>query len=388
MESEYDDFCCYFQSTYCKRVEEWAFCYRVGTPFNTNMFVESFHRLLKIVYLDGKQNRRIDRLLNILLRIARDKAYERLIKIEKGKTTHRVCEINKRHQAAKTLLQKKKYELPTQEIDEHNITFWKVQGSDMKNEYTVVKLKNSCDCKIRCTPCNTCIHMFRCTCIDDLIHGTICKHIHIVQIVQDRNKGEKEMSLPENNDGILYGSDYFLEILGTEKQNAKQDNQKLIDVKEKMDKMIKQLQTMNQTCTNTDAITSSMVHVKAAIAIIKVLEERESGSNKTTVLNQRKRYAPNVNNEKQLRFRSTKKRRVITSRWAKPNQEEIEKCKENLMDISETQVCGICYKEDDYKHSQIVEWLQCENCSLWVHKHCTTALNVFKDDIYICQYCT
>ena len=269
MESEYDDFCCYFQSTYCKRVEEWAFCYRVGTPFNTNMFVESFHRLLKIVYLDGKQNRRIDRLLNILLRIARDKAYERLIKIEKGKTTHRVCEINKRHQAAKTLLQKKKYELPTQEIDEHNITFWKVQGSDMKNEYTVVKLKNSCDCKIRCTPCNTCIHMFRCTCIDDLIHGTICKHIHIVQIVQDRNKGEKEMSLPENNDGILYGSDYFLEILGTEKQNAKQDNQKLIDVKEKMDKMIKQLQTMNQTCTNTDAITSSMVHVKAAIAIIQ-----------------------------------------------------------------------------------------------------------------------
>ena len=66
----YDDFCNYFQLHYCKRVEEWAFCHRVGTPFNTNMFIEAFHRLLKVVYLDNKHNGRIDSLLNTLLRIA------------------------------------------------------------------------------------------------------------------------------------------------------------------------------------------------------------------------------------------------------------------------------------------------------------------------------
>ena len=33
---------------------------RIGTPFNTNMFVEAFHRLLKVVYLDNKHNRRIN----------------------------------------------------------------------------------------------------------------------------------------------------------------------------------------------------------------------------------------------------------------------------------------------------------------------------------------
>ena len=33
---------------------------------NTNMFVEAFHRLLKKVYLEGKQNRRLDHLLCVL----------------------------------------------------------------------------------------------------------------------------------------------------------------------------------------------------------------------------------------------------------------------------------------------------------------------------------
>ena len=47
----------YFKKTYCNRVEQWATCYRLGTVANTNMFIESFHRLLKIVYLQQKQQR-------------------------------------------------------------------------------------------------------------------------------------------------------------------------------------------------------------------------------------------------------------------------------------------------------------------------------------------
>ena len=58
------------------------------------MSVESFHRLLKVMYLEGKHNRRIDHLLPTLLRIARDKVYDRVIMTEKGKSTHRICEIN------------------------------------------------------------------------------------------------------------------------------------------------------------------------------------------------------------------------------------------------------------------------------------------------------
>ena len=57
-------FCLYFKTEYCNRLETWASCYRVGTTVNTNMFVDTFHRLLKVVYLQHKQNRRVDVLLN------------------------------------------------------------------------------------------------------------------------------------------------------------------------------------------------------------------------------------------------------------------------------------------------------------------------------------
>ena len=66
-------------------------CYRKKAGINTNMHVESFHRLLKYVYMKGKVNKRVDKCLHLLLKIARDKAYERLIKSEKGKISHRIA---------------------------------------------------------------------------------------------------------------------------------------------------------------------------------------------------------------------------------------------------------------------------------------------------------
>ena len=58
------------------------------------MFLESVHRILKVVYLLQKQNRRIDFLLSTLLKIAHDKVFEQLTKLEKGKHSHRVAEIH------------------------------------------------------------------------------------------------------------------------------------------------------------------------------------------------------------------------------------------------------------------------------------------------------
>ena len=66
LEEKSTEFHTYFTKYYAKRQEQWASCYRISTTVNTNMFVESFHRLLKIVYLQHKQNRRIDYLLNVL----------------------------------------------------------------------------------------------------------------------------------------------------------------------------------------------------------------------------------------------------------------------------------------------------------------------------------
>ena len=91
----------YLNSRYFKNFEQWAaLCCRIGTPMNTNMHIESFHRVLKIVYLQHKHNRRVDYLIYVLLKIERDKAFNHIQKIEKGKVTHRICDINKRYKSA------------------------------------------------------------------------------------------------------------------------------------------------------------------------------------------------------------------------------------------------------------------------------------------------
>ena len=83
------------------------------------MFAEAFHRLLKMVYLHQKQNRRIDYLLHILLRISKDKAYERLQKTHKGKYSHRRSEINKRHKSAKRMVAAGLVPVPKGEIGKY-----------------------------------------------------------------------------------------------------------------------------------------------------------------------------------------------------------------------------------------------------------------------------
>ena len=93
-------FSIYFKENYCNRISEWASHKRSGSLVNTNMFLESFHRTLKVVYLEHKHNRRIDYLLHTLLKISRDKIFEQITKLEKGKFTHRISEINKRHKGA------------------------------------------------------------------------------------------------------------------------------------------------------------------------------------------------------------------------------------------------------------------------------------------------
>ena len=79
----------YFQQHYDSRAKQWA-RYRKQSRINTNMYAEAFHRVLKYVYLKGTVNKRMDHCIHVLLKYSRDKAFERLAKLEKGKTTSRI----------------------------------------------------------------------------------------------------------------------------------------------------------------------------------------------------------------------------------------------------------------------------------------------------------
>ncbi len=93
----FEQFLQYFENTYGNRHEQWALCYRKDAGMNTNTYTESFHRVLKYVYMKGRVNKRMDAIINLLIKYARDKAFDRLIKAEKGKSTKHITRIHKRH---------------------------------------------------------------------------------------------------------------------------------------------------------------------------------------------------------------------------------------------------------------------------------------------------
>ena len=52
------------------------------------MYVEPFHQTLNYLYMRAKINRRVDKCVHLLMKIAKDKAFERQIKLEKRKTSY------------------------------------------------------------------------------------------------------------------------------------------------------------------------------------------------------------------------------------------------------------------------------------------------------------
>ena len=187
---EVSSFSEYFQREYIKRVEQWAPCYRITSVVNTNMAVESFHHVLKVCYMEKKQNRRVDKLIHFLLKIARDKVFDRIIKTQKGKMTHRLSEIMKRHKNAEEALTS----VNVQCLSEGKL--WRVESVSKQKAYNVER--NSalqCSCKLSCLTCKVCVHSFTCTCMDFILHATVCKHIHIVCLGTSIDKEAEDTSI-------------------------------------------------------------------------------------------------------------------------------------------------------------------------------------------------
>ena len=176
-----DSFLEYFQENYCTRINQWATHARCYTSVNTNMHIEAFHRLVKTVYFQQKQNRRVDALLNCLLKLSRDKSFERLQKTEKGKNTHRIAEINKRHKNAEGIF--------CELILTNSSNRWEINSQHGHNCYTIKKCLHheSCSCPMQCSHCGVCIHMYSCTRLDSILHNTVCKHVHLIHMQQQQH---------------------------------------------------------------------------------------------------------------------------------------------------------------------------------------------------------
>ena len=64
--------------------------------------------------------------------------------------------------------------------------------------YSVHLRKENCDCHLKCTSCDACIHMYTCTCTDHVVHYTVCKLAHLVHLqTQDEEESELISMLTE-----------------------------------------------------------------------------------------------------------------------------------------------------------------------------------------------
>lgn len=113
-------------------------------------------------------------------------------------------------------------------------------------------------------------------------------------------------------------------------------------------------------------------HLSSAIGLLKAAAHKPQLDEQHEVLQVRKRPAPNSNSEKLIGFRSTKKKKVSLTRWAKPTIEEEETTKENMSTQNPIEVCAVCLKQDDRNQDDdnIVDWIECQICKLWVHAAC------------------
>lgn len=82
-----------------------------------------------------------------------------------------------------------------------------------------------------------------------------------------------------------------------------------------------------------------------------------------------------------MRFKSTKKPWETKSQsLKKPTSDDVDKCIETMEDV-DVAVCGVCFREDDCTGQSLVNWIQCEMCTVW-------CVDSEPDNIFMCHYCS
>ena len=152
-EESYPKFYAYFKNEFLKHERLWAYCFRESTAANTNMALESFHRVLTSVYSNRKRNRRVDHLLSELLKIARDKAFEAWAKFEKGKRTNKIRDIDQRHQLS--------LQIDKTHIEHISELEWRCPSQSVDGKYYFIVKGDKCtQCRMKCSYCSVCIHVY------------------------------------------------------------------------------------------------------------------------------------------------------------------------------------------------------------------------------------
>ena len=261
---------------------------------------------------------------------------------------------------------------------------WMVESQEREEFYTVGGSQSSsgpCSCKLKCTNCEVCPHMYTCTCLDSVLHNTACKHIHFVHMttVQTLMTANENLHSNEANtiDSDKEYSVSFQEYVTVDRQSVDGNS---TTATETLLSTCKELQLLIPKVSDTNAIKNATKSMRSIISLLKGTLE----GNRETRLIPTSTYAANTNNQKQMRFHSTKKKREKHSnRWSKPTrEEELSIC--NKLSGVEVKFCRVCFQEDDgCTDCPYVNWVQCTKCSIWLHEKCSNTIA----DLPFCASC-
>ena len=235
----------------------------------------------------------------------RDTAFSRFNKINKGKATHRVTEINKRHKAAEKMRSEGNTPLL---LDDK--TWLVISQTTTNKKYTVQYIAKCTTCELRCSKCNTCIHMYTCSCLDSVTHTTVCKHIHLIHLLEGErynsmgDGGTTQISVLPNKrcNNALASNEYFSHIL-----RNKLTSTTIQSAKDQATLKLHHIQAQISQCDNIQALKSVIHHLNCAIGTVNAMTKHP-----IQTLSVSKHISPNTKMDPQKRYHSTKKVRRQT----------------------------------------------------------------------------
>ncbi|XP_044746710.1 uncharacterized protein LOC123308201 [Coccinella septempunctata] len=191
------DFLKYLQNHYFQcneRIMMWAHCHRINVGINTNMAIESLHKVIKYNKMKGHQNLRIEKLLDLLEDLVNEKMWKRVIESERPNVNSYQSRVNREaHIKAEKEVLEKVVCLDSGEF--------KVFSSKVRDQFYIVDYNELCDddCRtIYCDKCRICIHKYQCTCPEYTVKTALCKHIHAVALIEKRSDSFPGPGIAEN----------------------------------------------------------------------------------------------------------------------------------------------------------------------------------------------
>ena len=153
-------------------------------------------------------------------------------------------------------------------VTEKEKNTWNVpSATDNAIKYTVKLINDTCDCRLRCSTCKVCVHLYSCTCMDSMLHATVCKHVHLVKMMTEKVTETAKKS-PNN-------LEYFSSLLDNDVQDSE-----LVKVCKKVLCKLNEMDILVRNCLQISALKAASKHITSATMVIKSLQESESTNEK------------------------------------------------------------------------------------------------------------